>query len=728
MRSVPTARHPAFVATLFALALPLAAGFAIAPVASAAETDAAAKRSITHEHVWLMKRVGAPSVSPDGKWAVFVVTEPAYERKNQRADLWIVPTDGSAPPRRLTGNAAAESSPTWSLDGRRIAFSAKRDGDDDEQVYVLDLAGGGEAQRLTDAPLGARTPRFSPDGTRVLYVADAWPGAKDEADNARLDRERKARKYDVRVYTGFPVRNWDKWLDERQPRVYVQALDGSPSKDLLAGSSLLREPGFAGRVEDDGIKLDATWAPDGRGIVFVASPDRNRAAFDFTTNQLWYVSADGGEPRRVTAGKDVWGEPKFSADGRTLYAERQPGEDRRPYVGTRVAALSWDGTNVTGAPRDVTGALDRSVTSWGVSNDGTVYFLAEDAGHEKLYVAAPGQAPRLAFEMNAGVYTSVSVAADAPVLVARWESAISPAEVVRIDPAKGHTALTSFNASRVGQLDWSPVEHFTFTHGGRSIHNMIVKPANFDPSKKYPLFVMIHGGPHTMWRDQFFLRWNYHLIANGTAATDPAAARDGYVLLLTNYKGSTGFGEKFAQAIQMDPLKGPAEEINHAADVALKKYSFLDASRTCAGGASYGGHLSNWLQASTTRYDCLISHAGLVDLRSQWSTSDSVWHREVNVGGPPWGGSSLWRTQSPFTYAAKFQTPVLVTIGEKDYRVPLNNTLEYWTVLQRQQVPSRLVVFPTENHWVLSGENSRVFYREIADWLAQYLNGSGAAR
>jgi dipeptidyl aminopeptidase/acylaminoacyl peptidase len=716
----------AFVAPLFALSL-----IAAAAGASAADAPAssAAKRPVMHEDVWLMPRVGAPSLSPDGRWTVMAVTEPAYARKDQRADLWIVPTDGSAAPRRLTNTQAAESGVAWSADGRRIAFSTKRDGDAEEQIYVMDLAGGGDAQRVTDAPLGARTPKFSPDGTRILYVADAWPGAKDEADNRRLDKERRDRKYEARVYESFPVRNWDKWLDERQPRVYVESLEpGAKPQDLLAGSALLKDPGFAGRVEDDGIKLDPVWAPDGRGVVFVASENRNRAAYDYTTNQLWYVAVDGGEPRRITGGNDSWGEPKFSADGRTLYAERQLGEKRRPYVTTNVAALDWAGTGVAGAPRTLTGAVDRAVTTWGVGRDGTVWFLAEDAGHEKLYVAAPGQPARLAFPMDAGVYTSLQVATDSaqPVLVGRWESAVSPPEVVRLDPSKGHTALTKFTAERVAQLNWQPVEHFTFTHGGRTIHNMIVKPANFDPAKKYPLFVMMHGGPHTMWRDQFFLRWNYHLIANGTAGTDAAAAQGGYVLLLTNYKGSTGFGEKFAQAIQLDPLKGPADEINAAADVALKKYAYLDASRQCAGGASYGGHLSNWMQASTTRYRCLISHAGLLDLRSQWATSDSVYHREVNVGGPPWSGAPLWRTQSPLTYATKFRTPVLVTVGERDFRVPLNNTLEYWTVLQRQQVPSRLIVFPGENHWVLNGENSRFFYREIADWLAKYLNGAGA--
>jgi dipeptidyl aminopeptidase/acylaminoacyl peptidase len=703
--------------TLAATAGAVLTVLALVPAAPAFAADAAAasRRPIAHEDVWLAQRVGAPAVSPDGRWAVFAVTEPAYDRKDQSSDLWLVPVDGSAKPRRITSSSEPESGVTWSADAKRIAFAAKRTGDDVAQVYVLDLAAGGEAIRVTDAPLGARTPKFSPDGTRILYVADAWPGAKDEADNARLQKERKERKANVRVYETFPIRNWDKWLDERQPRVYVRSLEaGSKSKDLLAGSQLLRERGYAGRMSDEGGQLDAEWTPDGSGIVFVASVNRNAAARAFTNSELWLVSADGGEPKRLTQGTDSWGDPRFSADGTTLYAERTPQKGDRVYNATLVAVMDWrNGDPDVARARNLTTAVDRSVTSWGVGTDGTLWFLAEDAGHEKLYVAAPGQPARLAFDMDAGVYTSLSVAEGAkePVLVARWESAVSPAEVVRIDPAKGHVALSDFNAARAAEIDWQPVEHFWFTSSrGRKIHNMLVKPPGFDPLKKYPLFVMIHGGPHTMWRDQFFLRWNYHLIA-----------RPGFVILLTNYSGSTGFGEKFAQSIQGDPLKGPGEELNQAADEAIRRYSFVDGSRQCAGGASYGGHLSNWLQASTTRYRCLISHAGLLDLRSQWSTSDSVYHREVNVGGPPWSNSPLWRTQSPFTYATKFRTPVLVTIGEKDYRVPLNNALEYWTVLQRQQVPGRLVVFPDQNHWILTGEDSRVFYREIQDWLTKYL-------
>jgi len=247
---------------------------------------------------------------------------------------------------------------------------------------------------------------------------------------------------------------------------------------------------------------------------------------------------------------------------------------------------------------------------------------------------------------------------------------------------------------------------------------MLVKPPGFDPNKKYPLFVVIHGGAASMWRDQFVLRWNYHLLAAG-----------GYVVLLTDYTGSTGYGEDFTVAIEHDPLKGPAEDVNAAADEAIRRYAFIDGQRQCAGGASYGGHLTNWLEASTTRYRCLVSHAGLVNLEHQWGTSDGVYHREVTIGSPPWQDDPMWREQSPIHHADQFKTPILLSIGEHDFRVPINNTLEFWTALQRQQVPSRLLVFPDANHWILRGEDSRVFYSEVAAWLSKYLgsNDSGHA-
>jgi dipeptidyl aminopeptidase/acylaminoacyl peptidase len=238
----------------------------------------------------------------------------------------------------------------------------------------------------------------------------------------------------------------------------------------------------------------------------------------------------------------------------------------------------------------------------------------------------------------------------------------------------------------------------------------MIKPPGFDATKKYPLFVVIHGGPAGSWKESWSYRWNYQLLA-----------KPGYVLLMTDFTGSTGYGEKFSQDIQFDPFRGPAQEINEAAADAIKRFSFIDGTKQAAGGASYGGHLANWLQATTTHYKCLISHAGLVNSISQWGTSDYIFGREVMNGGTPWSKSKVWKEQNPILFADNFKTPMLVTIGELDYRVPLNNSIENWNILQRQKIPSKLIVFPDENHWILKGENSRFFYQELQDWLAKYL-------
>jgi dipeptidyl aminopeptidase/acylaminoacyl peptidase len=382
------------------------------------------------------------------------------------------------------------------------------------------------------------------------------------------------------------------------------------------------------------------------------------------------------------------------------------------YNAARLAAFSWPDL---GPHRIVTGGLDRSVSSYAVTPDSRrVYFTAEDAGNEKIYfVPAGGGKVTASFGMGSGTYTNIAIPerSGEVSLFANWESASTPGEVAYVTSQGKHVALTKFNSARAARLDLPAIEDFWFTSSrGKRIHSFVVRPPGFDASKKYPLFVLIHGGPHGMWRDQFFIRWNYHLLA-----------APGYVVLLTNYSGSTGFGEAFARSIQGDPLKGPADEINEAADAAIREFSFIDGGRQCAGGASYGGHLSNWLQATTTRYKCLISHAGLVNLESQWGTSDTIYSREVNMGGPPWEQGPVWREQNPIRFAGRFRTPVLVTVGENDFRVPLNNSLEYWSALQRMKVPSRLLVFPDENHWILKGENSRLFYSELGAWLARWL-------
>ena len=679
-----------------------------------------AKVPLTHESMWMMKRVGAPVPSPDGKWVVFSLVEPAYDEKDQVSDLWIVSTEAGnaqagAKPRRLTFSKGGESGVAWSSDSRQIAFAARREGDEASQIYILDVANGGEAVRVTSLSTGARSPQWRPDGKAIAFVSTVFPGAADDDANKKIAAERKGQKYRARVYDRFPIRNWDKWLEDTQVHLFIQeAQPGAKAKDLLAGTKLVNERGFAGRTTDSGDELDTAWTPEGDAIVFVASTNRDTAAYAQPTTSLFKVSATGGEPTRLTTSADSFTRPTFRPDGKALYAAIEVESDNKTYHLDRLAKLSWPNP---GQPTTLTTRFDRSVGSFAFTPDSrSIYLTAEEAGNEKLFtMPADGGDVTLAMDMTKGVYTNLRIPAKASstILIANWESAINPPEVFRLDlTTKTQQPLTSFNAEQVAKIDWQPLRHFWFTSkAGKRIHNMIALPPNFDERKKYPLLVLLHGGPHGMWRDNWGLRWNYFLLA-----------RPGYVVLLTNYSGSTGFGEAFAQSIQGDPFKGPGNEINEGADEAIRLYPFVDGSRQAAAGASYGGHLANWMQATTTRYKTLISHAGLINLESQWGTSDTIYSREVNNGGPVWEQGPIWREQNPIRFAANFRTPILLSVGENDFRVPLNQTLENWSVLQRLKIPSRLIVWPDENHWILKGENSRYFYQEVHAWLKKYLD------
>ena len=688
----------------------------LVPSAGEAAEGAPARQPLSHEALWMMKRVGAPVVSPDGRLVVFTITEPSYDEKKELADLWIAPTDGSAKPRRLTSGKAAESGARFSPDGKRIAFSAKRDDDEVAQIYVLDVAQGGEAQRVTASPLAARGPVWSPDGAWIAYQSAVHPGARDLEANRKAVAERKDAKSKVRVYDGFPIRRWDRWLDDTRTHLFVVKADGvsgASARDLLAGSALADRPGFgAATGEGSSDDLSPEFAPDAQSIVFVATTNRNASAYASVNTQLFEVKLQGGEPRTLTSGEASYGRPRFAFDGRTLcYTVTEDWE--RLYALDRLACAPWP--LVAAAPaRALTRDFDRSVGDFALSRDGHAYLTAEDEGFVRLYsVPLTGGAVTPVLDARGAVAgLDVAAAAKPPVIVASWGSATEPNEIVRVDPqARRAQRLSEVNVEAAARLDWAPPQEFWFTNAlGRRVHSFVVTPSGFDPAKKYPLFVLIHGGHASMWRDQITLRWNYHLLAS-----------PGYVVLLTDYRGSTGYGERFTLDILKDPLKGPADDLNQAADEAIKQFPFIDGSRQAAGGASYGGHLANWLEATTTRYKCLVSHAGLSSLETQWATSDSIRHREVMMGGPFWENTEAWRAQSPVAHAKDFKTPILLSVGENDFRVPMNNTLEMYAVLERQQVPARLLVWPEANHWILKPEDSRVFYREVADWLSRWL-------
>jgi dipeptidyl aminopeptidase/acylaminoacyl peptidase len=688
------------------------AAWVAAPMASMAQPQSSLK-PITHEALWMMKRVGAPAASPDGKWIVYSVLEPSYETDKAISDLWLVPADGLKPPRRITHTKAPEVDVAWSPDSSSIAFTTKRETDDAEQVYVLNLAEGGEARRLTAVSTGASNPKWRPDGAAILFESSVYPNALDDEANKKIAAERKARKYNVRSYEHFPIRFWNQWLDDRQPTLMVQSLEpGSRPKDILSGTALAKIAGFSGSETDTGVTLAPLWGPDGREVVFTATTERWNAAFAHVGYHLYRMAAEGGEPRMVSPAAGDYREASFSPNGRSLFFKYEV-QDEEVYHLPRLYKVPWP---AGGEPSLVTRDFDRDPSRYAFTPDGKlIYLLVPDAGKENLYqVAGGGGKPSPAIEVREGGYTSLEIPQKAAklILIGAFGSSTKPAEIVRIDPARRtHVNLTQVNTAAAAAIDWQPPQHFYFTSAkGRNIHNMIVLPPAFDAAKKYPLLVLIHGGAASNNPDQIGLRWNYHLLA-----------APGYVILMTDYTGSTSFGERFAQAIKLDPLKTPGDELNQAVDEAIKRFSFIDGSRACAAGASYGGHLANWIEATTTRYKCIVSHAGEVDLTSQWGTSDSIYGRELTNGGPPWEGNPVWRDQSPLSYAANWKTPMLLSIGERDFRVPINNTLENWSALQRMRVPSRLLVWPDAWHWILKPEDSRHFYEEVHTWLATYL-------
>jgi dipeptidyl aminopeptidase/acylaminoacyl peptidase len=673
--------------------------------------NAQEKKKITHKDLWFMKRAGAPKVSPDGKWVVYSVTESSYDEKEVVSDLWMAAVDGSILPRRLTTGKAAESGYQWSPDSRYLAFIAKRDGEENSQVYLLNIKEGGEAQKLTSLSTGAGSLQWgsdtktislqwSPDSKKILFASRVYPGAYSDSENKRIAEEKKKIKYKARVYTSFPIRKWDQWVDDKQVHLFVQDIQSSTAKDIFSSVSISRKEGFN--------VVNAAWTPEGKSIIFSATTESGTAAYQEPVANLYRVSVDGGDATPLTNDGAHYTDPQVSKDGKYLFCLSTATNNKQLYNLETLTRFDWPSMK---NKLSITKQIDRPVGGYEVTAN-TIFLSIEDQGNDKLFtlpIATTNLQPLT--KNTVGCFTNVSASANGAVVVASYESSAAPPEIVRVTNTGASTNLSNLNTEKLQTIDLKPAEPVWFTSSrNKKIKSMLVKPAGFDPSKKYPLFVVIHGGPASAWKDNWSYRWNYQLLA-----------APGYVLLCTDYTGSTGYGEKFSQEIQYDPFKGPADEINEAADDAIKKFAFIDASKQGAGGASYGGHLSNWLQGTTTRYKALVSHAGLVNSEAQWGTSDAIYHREVMAGGPPWEQTATWKTQNPIRLAANFKTPVLVTVGELDYRVPMNNALEYWSTLQRMKVPSRLIVFQEANHWISKAEDSRFFYQELHNWFANYL-------
>lgn len=661
---------------------------------------AQSKKVITHEDMWLMKRVGAPEISPDGKWVVFSVLDPAYDEKEQNNDLWIVSADGNSEPRKLTGTKTGESNYAWSPDSKRIAFTAKRENDEVAQLYIINISeGGGEAQRITNLSTAVASPEWNNDGTMILFTSKVYHGAFADSSNKKVAEEKKKIKYKVREYEHFPMRDWDQWIDEKETHLFVVKPEPTAApKDLFSTTDVVNSNGFKFG--------SACWSADGTAIIFTATTELYASAFKEPAFNIYAVAVNDGNVRSLVADGFEYSDVSASKDGKYIYCQATALNNYKVFNLPRLTRFNYPSMS---GKTVLASKMDRGINKY-VLNGNDILMSVEYEGNDRLFKIAAGETEATDITKNTtGCYSNISIS-DNGIITANYETSSMPAEAVKMN-GTSHQRLSNFNTEKLATLDLQPIETFWFTASTKQrIRNILVRPAGFDAAKKYPLFVVIHGGPASAFKDSWGYRWNYQLLA-----------APGYVLVLPEYTGATGNGEKFSQDIQYDPFKGPGIEINEAADYAIKKYSFIDATKQAAGGASYGGHLTNWLQATTTRYKCLISHAGLMNSESQWGTSDAIYNREVMNGGTPWMNTKSFKEQNPIRFASKFKTPVLITVGEQDFRVPLNNSIENFHVMQRMQIPSKLVVFPEENHWILKAENSRFFYKEVHNWLAKYL-------
>ncbi len=667
-------------------------------LALAALPAQAAKRPMTAEDLWAMERVAGPALSPDGRWVVFSMTRYSIADNKSDSDLWLVPADGGAPPRRLTWNPGSDSSPAWSPDGKSIAFLSKR-GDPPPQLYLLPMSPeGGEAQPVTRLPVAVEDFRWFPDGRRIALLASTWSDldADWDAVKKRLD-DQKADKVQAKVGDTRLLRYWDEYRTTGQVH-HIFAADVATGKveDLTPG--LKREMDFFSR--EDGWDL----APDGQEIAYsvnVTEPPYTTINFDL------FIQPVGrpGEARNITPDNPASdGSPVYAPDGRSIVF----GRTRRPDIDPDFARLArYD--RKTGEVRGLFDAWDNQPSNPVFTPDGkTLVLHAEERGRTNIY-AVPFEGsgtPRLV--ARGGVTGSVD-AGPGGIAFTR-QSLTAPAEVFTMAlEGKEPRRLTSFNTARMAELDLPTTSEATFEGaGGDPVHMHLVFPPGFDAKKKWPLVHLIHGGPHGAFPDDFHYRWNAALVAS-----------QGYVVSLINFHGSTGYGQAFAESILGNHADKPFTDVMKATDWLLAQ-GYIDEKRMAAAGGSYGGYLVNWILGHTDRFAALISHAGVYDLMGQFA-SDDTWGRPSNYGAAPWTDPARVDLYSPSRFAKDFATPTLVFHGEKDYRVPVTQGINLYGVLQGKGVPARIVVFPEENHWVLKPQAALLWWKEFFGWLERYL-------
>ncbi|HXZ19251.1 MAG TPA: S9 family peptidase, partial [Candidatus Acidoferrales bacterium] len=595
--------------------------------------------------------------------------------------------------------------PMWSPDSKKLAFLSARGGAGG--VYVLSLEGG-EPMRVAQLAGGADNLLWSPDGKTLAFTSNVFPDCRDDACTAeRLERREKS-KVKARMYDHLLFRHWTEYSDGTRSHLFVVAAKGGPEasgpRDLTPGADYDVPPFSLGGPDE------LAFSPDGRELCFTANTDTHP---ELSTNgDLFVVPVDGGaEPRRITTKKGYDGGPVYSPDGKWIayHSQLTPG-----YEADRWRLMLHD--RAKGTHMNLTENFDRSVDSIVWSPDSkTLYFDAEDRQDVAIFrmAATAGEQPEAVVRI-AGV-SQFGLTPDGHTLVFTESSLAAPAEIFAAGAdGKDVRQITHQNTALVAQLDLKAAEHFRFkASDGQEIYGMLARPPGFDASKKYPMVLLAHGGPQTMWEDAWGYRWNAQMFAS-----------PGYVVVMINRRGSTGFGQKFTDEIQDDWGGKAYTDLIEGTDYVLGKYPFIDGTHMVAGGGSYGGFMMDWFATHAQgRFRALWSHAGVYNQVSMMATEE-MWFPEHEFRGTPWTNPGSYAKWSPSTYAAelgKYKTPTLVIAGELDFRVPYTQSLEFFTALQLQDVPSKLLLFPDEGHWVLKPQNSQYWYKVVLDWIATYV-------
>lgn len=656
-------------------------------------------------------RLADPQVSPDGKLVTYVVTTVDFAANRSSSAIWLAPTvAGTKAPWPLTNSGKKDRHPRWSPDGKSILFESNRSGDNQLWVIALD---GGEARQLTTIATEAGGGIWSPDGKSIAFVSSVFPenSPKPYAESNALNKKRmeeiSRNPVKARVFSKLFFRHWDDWVEDKRQHLFVMSAAGGEPRDVTPGDRDANPTSSTFAVGDD-----FAFSPDGKSLVFTAPPQHNEA---WSTNyDICRVSVGGGEVQTLTKGNAAAdGGPRFSPDGKNLAyrAQKRPGFEADRW---EIMVLPASGE---GQPRSITASFDSSPDSFAWSAKGDqIYFTADDKGETPVFSVRVDDGVCTKVDWLSGHANSSLCVSPAGNCIAFSRSAMSfPPEIYVGDlEAKKAHAVSNLNQALLAELDMPKPESVTVPGAGNTPMQMwILKPPGFDAAKKWPLVYLVHGGPQGAWEDGWSFRWNAE-----------AWAAQGYVIALPNPRGSTGFGQKYVDEISGD-WGGKCYDDLMAGVAYLEKLPYIDRDRMASAGASFGGYMMNWFQGHTDKFKTLITHCGVYNFDSMYALTEELWFDEWEHGGPPWINRESYEKFSPHRFAKNFKTPMLIIHNDLDFRVPVAEGLQLFTTLQRLGVPSRMINFPDEGHWVLKPANSAYWHKEVFGWLAKYVPPGG---